>query len=112
MNYKINHESDLLAIGLQASLIGGGNGPGLIEPINGSLNNKIKCAVDIQGAIYINSNGIRALIAVPTKFRNKGGELIIVNPSVYAKKPLVIIKINSVFTILVVIGEVKEELNK
>ncbi len=80
MNYKINHGSDLLAIGLQGGLIGVGNGPGIIEPINYSLKNKIKCAVGIQGARCTN-NGIRALIAAPTKFRDKGGKLIVVNPA-------------------------------
>ncbi|MDW3211405.1 MAG: STAS domain-containing protein [Reichenbachiella sp.] len=113
MNYKINHEGDLVFINFEGDLIGEENGPEIIEAVNDSLsNNIIKCAVDISDVRYINSSGIGVLITILTKFRNKGGEVVIVNPSEHVKKLLAITKLNAIFTIVDSIVEAKEELNK
>lgn len=113
MNYKINHEGDLVLINFEGDLIGEENGPEIIEAVNDSLsNNIIKCAVDISEVRYINSSGIGVLITILTKFRNKGGEVVIVNPSEHVKKLLAITKLNAIFTIVDRIAEAKEELNK
>ncbi|WP_456457666.1 STAS domain-containing protein [Reichenbachiella sp.] len=113
MNYKINHEGDLVFINFEGDLIGEENGPEIIEAVNDSLSNKIiKCAVDISDVRYINSSGIGVLITILTKFRNKGGEVVIVNPSEHVKKLLAITKLNAIFTIVDSIVEAKEELNK
>ncbi len=113
MNYKINHEGDLVFINFEGDLIGEENGPEIIEAVNDTLsNNIIKCAVDISEVRYINSSGIGVLITILTKFRNKGGEVVIVNPSEHVKKLLAITKLNAIFTIVDTIAEAKEELNK
>ncbi|SMD37193.1 anti-sigma B factor antagonist [Reichenbachiella faecimaris] len=113
MNYKINHEGDLVFINFEGDLIGEENGPEIIEAVNDTLsNNIIKCAVDISEVRYINSSGIGVLITILTKFRNKGGEVVIVNPSEHVKKLLAITKLNAIFTIVDSIAEAKEELNK
>lgn len=113
MNYKINHEGDLVFINFEGDLIGEENGPEIIEAVNDTLSNDIiKCAVDISEVRYINSSGIGVLITILTKFRNKGGEVVIVNPSEHVKKLLAITKLNAIFTIVDSIAEAKEELNK
>ena len=113
MNYKINHEGDLVFINFEGDLIGEENGPEIIEAVNDTLSNDIiKCAVDISEVRYINSSGIGVLITILTKFRNKGGEVVIVNPSEHVKKLLAITKLNAIFTIVDNIAEAKEELNK
>ncbi|WP_422361989.1 STAS domain-containing protein [Reichenbachiella sp.] len=113
MNYKINHEGDLVFINFEGDLIGEENGPEIIEAVNDTLsNNIIKCAVDISEVRYINSSGIGVLITILTKFRNKGGEVVIVNPSEHVKKLLAITKLNAIFTIVDSVAEAKEELNK
>ena len=113
MNYKINHEGDIVFINFEGDLIGEENGPEIIESVNDTLsNNIIKCAVDISEVRYINSSGIGVLITILTKFRNKGGEVVIVNPSEHVKKLLAITKLNAIFSIVDSIAEAKEELNK
>lgn len=113
MNYKINHEGEIVFIDFHGDLIGEENGPEIIESVNDTLsNNIVKCAVDISDVRYINSSGIGVLITILTKFRNKGGEVVIVNPSEHVKKLLVITKLNAIFAIVDTIEEAKEELNK
>ena len=100
-------------INFEGDLIGEENGPEIIESVNDTLsNNIIKCAVDISEVRYINSSGIGVLITILTKFRNKGGEVVIVNPSEHVKKLLAITKLNAIFSIVDSIAEAKEELNK
>lgn len=113
MNYKINHEGDLVLITFEGDLIGEENGPEIIEAVNDTLSNDIiKCAVDISDVRYINSSGIGVLITILTKFRNKGGEVILVNPSDHVKKLLAITKLNAIFTVVGSIADAKKELNK
>ncbi|UXX81267.1 STAS domain-containing protein [Reichenbachiella carrageenanivorans] len=113
MNYKINHEGDLVLITFEGDLIGEENGPEIIEAVNDTLSNDIiKCAVDITDVRYINSSGIGVLITILTKFRNKGGEVILVNPSDHVKKLLAITKLNAIFTVVDSIADAKKELNK
>lgn len=113
MNYKFDHQGDIVVIDFEGDLIGEEKGPAIIESVNNTLNNNIiKCAVDISNVRYINSSGIGVLITLLTKFRNKGGEVVIVNPSEHVKKLLVITKLNAIFTIVDTLDQAKEELNK
>lgn len=113
MTFNFNHEDDLMVIQFKGDLIGEENGPEIIEVVNDALNNnKLKCAVDISDVRYINSSGIGVLITILTKFRNKGGEVILVNPSEHVKKLLVITKLNAIFTISDNLENAKKELIK
>jgi anti-sigma B factor antagonist len=56
--------------------------------------------VDIAKIRFINSSGIGVLITILTKFRNKGGEVVLVKPSEQLKKLLIITKLNSIFTVV------------
>jgi anti-sigma B factor antagonist len=47
----------------------------------------------------MNSSGLGVLITVLTKLRNKGGEVVLLNPSEQVKKLLLITKLNNIFNI-------------
>lgn len=97
-NHKI--ENSILKIDLSGDLIGEDNGIDIIEVINDQIQKGVKlCVVDISELRYINSSGIGVLITILTKFRNKGGELWLVNPSESVKKLLIITKLNAIFNI-------------
>lgn len=113
MIFKFDHVDDLMIIQFEGDLIGEENGPEIIESVNNSLNNNItKCVIDISEVRYINSSGIGVLITILTKFRNTGGEVVLVNPSEHVQKLLVITKLNAIFTISDDLSEAKKELNK
>ena len=97
--YQIN--DSILELTFSGDLIGENNGPVIIELVNGIINKEITlCAVDISNVRYINSSGIGVLITILTKFRNKGGEVVLINPSEQVKKLLIITKLNAIFNIV------------
>ena len=113
MEYSFKTEEDFLEVLLSGDLIGEEKGPEIIEELekhntNGSLN----AIIDISDVRYINSSGIGVLITILTKFRNKDGEVVLVNPSDHVKKLLVITKLNAIFTIVDNVEEAISELKK
>ncbi|MCZ6520806.1 MAG: STAS domain-containing protein [Bacteroidetes bacterium] len=97
--YEIN--DSILELSFSGDLIGENNGPMIIEMVNDIINKDITlCAVDISNIRYINSSGIGVLITILTKFRNKGGEVVLINPSDQVKKLLIITKLNAIFNIV------------
>lgn len=113
MNFEFYKKDDIMFITFDGDLIGEENGPEIIEAVSESISEGIvKCAVDISDVRYINSSGIGVLITILTKFRNKGGETIIVNPSDHVKKLLAITKLNAIFTIVDDLEMAKQELEK
>lgn len=101
MEYSHEIIKDVLVLRLSGDLIGENHGPELISIINDTINDDIIfCAIDIQDVRYINSSGIGVLITILTKFRNRGGEVILIKPSVSVEKLLVITKLNAIFTIV------------
>lgn len=57
------------------------------------------CIIDLSQVKYMSSNGIGWLISLLTKFRNKGGDLILLNPSEHINKLLLITKLNGIFDV-------------
>ena len=101
MNYTTEVKDDVLFINLQGDLLGEQSGLELIELINNKINESVTLsAIDLGGVRYMNSSGIGLLITILTKFRNKSGEVILINPSEQIKKLLVITKLNAIFTIV------------
>lgn len=97
--YEINDK--VFVIRLEGDLIGETSGVGIIEKVTEAIdNNLLTCVIDISGVRYINSSGIGVLITILTKFRNKGGEVYLMNPSENVKKLLVITKLNAIFQII------------
>ena len=113
MNFSFKTEDEVMFIQFTGDLIGEENGPEIIEAVNNEVINKIRlCAVDISYVRYINSSGIGVLITILTKFRNKDGEVVLVNPSDHVKKLLIITKLNAIFTIVDNLDEAISELKK
>lgn len=101
MNYTYKVEGKIFDLEFDGDLIGENKGPELVEIVNDNLRNGVKyCLVDISEVRYINSSGIGVLITVLTKFRNKGGELFLINPSEHVKKLLIITKLQAIFNIV------------
>lgn len=101
MKYSISTEGEIFYITFDGDLIGESNGPELVEVVNEQLTKGLRyCLVDISEVRYINSSGIGVLITILTKFRNKGGELYLINPSDHVRKLLIITKLQAIFNIV------------
>jgi anti-sigma B factor antagonist len=101
MNYSYKVDGKIFDLEFDGDLIGENKGPELVEIVNDNLSNGVKyCLVDISEVRYINSSGIGVLITILTKFRNKGGELFLINPSEHVKKLLIITKLQAIFNIV------------
>ena len=59
----------------------------------------IHCAVDLSGIRYMNSTGVGVLVSLLTKFRSRGGELVLINPAEQPKKMLALTKLTTIFAI-------------
>ena len=113
MDYSHDILNNVLVLRLSGDLIGENHGPELVSIINDALNDDIIfCAIDIHDVRYINSSGIGVLITILTKFRNKGGEVVLVKPSDSVEKLLVITKLNSIFTVVSNLDNAFKELVK
>ena len=99
---KIEHtlENNILLIRLEGDMIGGPETQKLMDLANNTIDDSLLlAAVDLSGVRFINSTGIGVLVSLLTKFRNRGGELILINPSEHIRKLLIITKLNAIFTI-------------
>ncbi len=114
MTYTHILEDDLFKIEFSGDLIGENKGPELVELVNDVLSRKAAkyCLVNISDVRYINSSGIGVLITILTKFRNKGGEMYLINPSEHVKKLLIITKLQAIFNIVNSEEEVLQTLGK
>ena len=101
MKHSSKLKDGILFIQLQGDLIGEENGAAIVDLANDKINEGVlQSAIDLSGVRYMNSSGIGVLITVLTKFRNKGGEIVLVNPSDQIKKLLIITKLNAIFNIV------------
>lgn len=100
MTFKEKVVGGVLVFHIQGDLLGEQDGPMFMETANDHLINGITlCAIDISEVRYINSSGLGVFIALLTKFRNEGGEVVLVNPSEKINQTLLITKLTSIFTI-------------
>jgi anti-sigma B factor antagonist len=100
---KLTHSlvDKMLFARLQGDLIGSPDSQQLVEVVNNSINNTVVlCAVDLSNVRFINSSGIGILVSLLTKFRNRGGEMVLINPSEHIRKLLIITKLNAIFTVV------------
>ncbi|MFN6946373.1 MAG: STAS domain-containing protein [Cytophagaceae bacterium] len=110
MIYTAREQDSTLFIHLKGDLIGESNGMELVDLVNDKINKAIvSCAIDLSEVRYMNSSGIGVLITLLTKFRNKGGEVVLINPSEQIKKLLIITKLNAIF---IIVDSEQEALNK
>ena len=100
MKFSHSTEGGILTLVLEGDLIGENSGIDLIELVNREISEGAhSCIVDIRKMRYINSSGIGVLITILTKFRNKGGDICLLEPSEQVKKLLIITKLNAIFQI-------------
>lgn len=112
MNYSHTTSANQLKLTFSGDLIGENNGAELVELVNDAINSGIKyCMIDISEVRYINSSGIGVLITLLTKFRNKGGELFLIQPSEHVKKLLIITKLQAIFNIVDTEQEALDKIN-
>ena len=113
MKFKHTTEDNIVHFTFDGDLIGENNGPELVEIVGDMLDNGVKLStIDISDVRFINSSGIGVLITLLTKFRNKGGDLVLVNPSEQVNKLLIITKLNAIFNIVGSREEAIESLTK
>jgi anti-sigma B factor antagonist len=113
MKFEQLIKNNVFIIKLSGDLIGEHSGTNLLDAVNNAIQEKvITCIIDISDLRYINSSGIGVLITILTKFRNKGGEVYLMNPSENVKKLLVITKLNAIFHIVQSEEEVEKIINK
>ena len=116
MNFGQEIKSNTLTLRISGDLIGEDKDSKLFESINEAVSHQVLvCIIDISEVRYINSSGIGLLITILTKFRNKGGEVFLMNPSESVKKLLIITKLNAIFQIVKTeeeaLGYLKKNLN-
>ena len=100
MKFTKEIDGSILFLSFDGDLIGENNGPELVELANEVIGKGVvKCLLDISEVRYINSSGIGVLITLLTKFRNKNGELYLINPSDHVNKLLIMTKLQAIFNI-------------
>ncbi len=100
MDFTHEKTSNILFLRLSGDLIGENNRREIFRTADTVLAEGTKnCIVNIENVRYINSSGIGVLITLLTKFRNKGGDVFLINPSEHVNKLLIIIKLRNIFNI-------------
>lgn len=104
-------QDDILYVRLAGDLIGSPDSQQLLQIVNEHLGEAVLlCAIDLSNVRFINSTGIGVLVSILTKFRNQGGELVLINPSEHIRKLLLITKLNAIFTVVANDAEAAEQL--
>ena len=112
MKYTKEIDHKVLKLHFSGDLIGENNGPELVELANDAIaSGVVHCLLNISEVRYINSSGIGVLITLLTKFRNKNGELYIIQPSEHVNKLLIMTKLQAIFNIAASEEEVLEKIN-
>lgn len=113
MKFSLIVKDEILTLELEGDLIGENSGIDLMEAINEKIEAGLKkCIIDISELRYINSSGIGVLITILTKFRNRGGEVCLLEPSESVKKLLIITKLNAIFNVALSREQAIEQLNQ
>ena len=101
----------ILFIRLTGDLIGSPDTDQLLRSVNDHLGESLNhCAVDLSEFRYINSTSIGVLVSLLTKFRSRGGELILINPADHPKKMLALTKLDHVFAVAPDEGTARQQL--
>lgn len=101
MNYHHELVNNVFCLTIEGDILGETDGMELADKVNDTINNNIvNGTIDLSEVRYMNSTGIGVLITLLTKFKSKGGNLVLINPSDQITKLLNITKLNAVFTIV------------
>lgn len=96
MKYQTELKDDILFIRLEGDLIAGADTQQMMDSVDGKT---LLCAVDLSSVRFMDSSGMGVLVSLLTKFRNRGGELVLIKPSDHIRKLLIVTKLNAIFTI-------------
>ena len=100
MKYQTELKDDLLFLRLQGDLIAGKDTQQMIDEVDGLQDGKVLlCAVDLSNVRFMEGGGGGGGGSLLTKFRNRGGELVLIKPSEHIRKLLIVTKLNAIFTI-------------
>ncbi|TVT37223.1 STAS domain-containing protein [Hymenobacter setariae] len=111
MNTTSTLDNGILFLTLTGDLIGSPDTQQLLDSVNEYLGEAVtNCAVDLSGIRYINSTGIGVLVSLLTKFRSRGGEMILINPADHPKKMLALTKLNNIFTVAADVAAARQQL--
>jgi anti-sigma B factor antagonist len=93
-------DNRIIIIGIEGDLLGQNNESEIIRYVEQQLDQHIVfVAVDISRVPYMNSSGLTVLIRLLTRFRNRNGDLVLIQPSDSVKKLLLITKLSQIFHI-------------
>ncbi|WP_046247313.1 STAS domain-containing protein [Hymenobacter terrenus] len=93
-------QDGILFVRLSGDLIGSPDTDQLLNSVNEHLGEALNhCAVDLSEIRYINSTGIGVLVSLLTKFRSRGGEMVLINPADHPKKMLALTKLTNIFAV-------------
>ncbi|GAB3202364.1 anti-sigma B factor antagonist [Pontibacter aydingkolensis] len=100
MKYQAELKDDILYLRLEGDLIAGTDTQQMIDAVDSEQDGKVLlCAVDLSNVRFMDSSGMGVLVSLLTKFRNRGGELVLIKPSNHIRKLLIVTKLNAIFTI-------------
>ena len=100
MNSTSTLTDGILYLTLVGDLIGSPDTQQLLQEVNEYLDdNVLNCAVDLSAVRYINSSGIGTLVSLLTKFRSRGGEMVLIDPADHPRKLLSLTKLTNIFTV-------------
>ncbi len=100
MNFTHTLKDNVLFIELDGDLLGANKEDEVLEVAKDKIEDKVtSCVIDISKVGYMNSTGLSFLIRLLTRFRNAGGDLVLLKPSDQARKLLVITKLNNIFSV-------------
>lgn len=101
MNFDIKRQGNTIFIYLEGRLLGNHNDALLLDQVEGLQNEGVKyAAIDLSKLEMINSAGIGLLMRILVKFRNKSGEVCLIQPSKNIRDLLIITKLVAIFTIV------------
>ena len=101
----------ILYLTLAGDLLGSPDTQPLLASVNEHLGKAvIQCAVDLSGIRYINSSGIGVLVSLLTKFRSRGGELVLINLAEQPRKMLTLTKLTTIFTLATSTADARQQL--
>lgn len=91
----------ILFVHLAGNLLRAPGTTGLVQVVDGHLAaGVIGCAVDVSEIYYINSTDIGVLVSLLTKFRTRGGEMVLINPADHPYQLLAPTKIHNIFAVV------------
>jgi len=101
MEYSFKHLENRLHIYLSGDLIGDDAAQQLLLDLETQVTQQVQYAfINLSGLRYINSSGLKVLITLLTRFRQRQGDVLLIAPSEEVNKLLLITKLNSIFTVV------------